>query len=327
MRPYWFQRLKKQVLAWFGQVMARPDQPNFQARFKACPSCGRFVDVGDSICEYCQGHVGHIQVSSTRFEVAGEGKIHLESTYAVFGLCTFFFVLSAVLSGQDARMPGEEFSLLDHLKGYLMPANGKVFVALGALVPFNIHETGEYWRFFTYMFLHGNVLHIIMNLSALAFLGPLVFSLFGLRRFWLLCLGCGAAGGLLSLVINGFLARHHLGSQGMTVGLSAALFGFLGAVYSYYRYSGDLGAAEKFRNAMVWGNALCLAITLLGLAVDNAAHLGGMFLGIFWGRQMFLHGSTRLAEKAERLLLLVLLLVWIFGSFQVLLRLVQSLEG
>lgn len=101
----------------------------------------------------------------------------------------FLFALTAILTYQNQLASQEDFGLFDQLRAYVLPSS-EAFWNLGASTTGAVLG-GQYWRLFTYMFLHGNILHIIFNLSALAFLGPLLFGVFGLRRFWLLTLGCG----------------------------------------------------------------------------------------------------------------------------------------
>lgn len=233
----------------------------------------------------------------------------------------FLFALTAILTYQNQLASQEDFGLFDQLRAYVLPSS-EAFWNLGASTTGAVLG-GQYWRLFTYMFLHGNILHIIFNLSALAFLGPLLFGVFGLRRFWLLTLGCGAAGALGSII--GHLFVFHSGSN--VVGLSAALFGYLGALYAYYRGTGDLGAAEKFKSYMIWGNVFCVVVTLLGMPIDNFAHLAGMFTGWGWGILMFRNASTKAMLWTERTLLILFAGTWLYGSFLVLRTLIPQIHG
>jgi rhomboid protease GluP len=54
--------------------------------------------------------------------------------------------------------------------------------------------SGEWWRMFSYLFVHANWLHLLMNLLGLWALGPFVERAFGWLRFSLIYLFAGFAG-------------------------------------------------------------------------------------------------------------------------------------
>jgi membrane associated rhomboid family serine protease len=83
------------------------------------------------------------------------------------------------------------------------------------------------WRLVTYQFLHDTrwVWHIFFNMLALFFLGPPLERHWGSRRFLPFYLMCGAAGGLLYLLLAGvgFLDRAPMiGASGSILGLLSA---------------------------------------------------------------------------------------------------------
>jgi membrane associated rhomboid family serine protease len=56
-----------------------------------------------------------------------------------------------------------------------------------------VHD--EWWRLLSYQFVHGNVLHLIINMFCLYSLGPVLEAVWGSRRYVLLYLIAGWAGG------------------------------------------------------------------------------------------------------------------------------------
>ncbi|MES1177298.1 MAG: rhomboid family intramembrane serine protease [Myxococcales bacterium] len=78
---------------------------------------------------------------------------------------------------------------------------------------------GQWWRLFSYMFVHGNLVHLVMNMAGLWVLGPLVERTFGRLRFALIYLASGVAACSLYL----FLPANSL------VGASGCIMGLLGA--------------------------------------------------------------------------------------------------
>lgn len=121
---------------------------------------------------------------------------------------------------------------------WFLIANAAVFFA-GAIIPplgswlinwFSIDPRSWFtaiqpWRLVSYQFLHGNLLHILLNMMVLFFLGPTLEKHWGGRRFILFYLGCGIAAGLsflLLMVIGVVGAAPLLGASGAILGVLAA---------------------------------------------------------------------------------------------------------
>jgi rhomboid protease GluP len=86
----------------------------------------------------------------------------------------------------------------------------------------------------------------------------------------------GSVCGFLLSSVLGLLPLPLFGSQ-VTVGASAAIFGFLGALVHYGRRSGSSHIGQAgLQYALIMG--VLGFIPLFGMRVDNAAHLGG-FIG------------------------------------------------
>lgn len=76
--------------------------------------------------------------------------------------------------------------------------------------------------FVTYMFLHGNYTHVILNCVWLLAFGPVVAARFGTLRFLVFFLLCGIAGAAVYLALN-------WGSEAPVIGASGAISGLMGA--------------------------------------------------------------------------------------------------
>ncbi len=81
---------------------------------------------------------------------------------------------------------------------------------------------GQFWQVLTYLFLHGNALHLILNMLMLVFLGAEVERAVGARHF----LGIYALSGVLGGAGWLFLTYPY---EGICVGASGAIFGLLSA--------------------------------------------------------------------------------------------------
>lgn len=137
--------------------------------------------------------------------------------------------------------------------------------------------TGQYWRFFTPMFLHGGFIHLALNMAFLWQFCPQLERIYGPGIFLALYLFAGTAGDVASWY------GHH-GYAG--IGASGALFG-VAAAY--------LGLHQRFRmfdRGQMRTLAIYLAVFLVlgfstgaslgGARIDNWAHLGGAVGGLLF---------------------------------------------
>jgi rhomboid protease GluP len=143
----------------------------------------------------------------------------------------------------------------------------------GAKYPPAIFGLHQWWRLITAGFLHGGILHILMNSWVIFDLGAQVEEFFGTSRYLVLY--------FLSN-IGGFLASSYW-SGSISVGASAALFGLIGAMIALgMKTQSSMGAAMKahYTQWAVYGLIMGL---LPGFHVDNAAHIGGLITGFLVG--------------------------------------------
>ncbi|HEX9028430.1 MAG TPA: rhomboid family intramembrane serine protease [Anaerolineales bacterium] len=133
--------------------------------------------------------------------------------------------------------------------------------------------SGQVWRLFTPMFLHGSILHIGFNMYALYLFGPGLERHYGHWRFLLLYLLGGFCGNVMSFLF----------SSAPSLGSSTAIFGLLGAegVFLYQNRSLFGGAAQRALLNIVMVAAVNL---LIGLSpgIDNWGHVGGLLGGVLF---------------------------------------------
>jgi rhomboid protease GluP len=129
----------------------------------------------------------------------------------------------------------------------------------------------------TSCFLHGSVLHLLLNMLVLWQVGPLLERAIGSARFFPLYLAAGIVGSASSAIWGRFFG------QTVSVGASGALCGLIAAATV-------VGVrTEGWRGELTVGMGRWLAlIVLLGLIralnprisqIDNAAHIGGAIAG------------------------------------------------
>ncbi|XP_061359801.1 RHOMBOID-like protein 5 [Gastrolobium bilobum] len=154
---------------------------------------------------------------------------------------------------------------------------------LGALEKNLVVNDNEAWRFFSCMFLHAGVVHLLANMFSLLFVGVRLEKEFGFLRIGLLYILSGFGGSLLSILD----LKESATVNTISVGASGALFGLLGAMLS-----------ELLTNWTIYANkvtlqcaALISLLVIIGLNlavgflphVDNSAHIGGFIAGFFLG--------------------------------------------
>jgi rhomboid protease GluP len=128
--------------------------------------------------------------------------------------------------------------------------------------------SGEWWRFFTPIFIHIGLLHLLMNTLALYYLGTMVERLYGNFRFFMIYLAAGFTGVLASFIY----------SPNLSAGASGAIFGCFGALLYYGISNPRLFWRTLGLNILVvLGINLAFGFTIPG--IDNAGHIGGLIGG------------------------------------------------
>ena len=79
------------------------------------------------------------------------------------------------------------------------------------------------WTFFTYMFVHGGLLHLLGNMLMLFVFGTAVENRMGSRTFILYYLLCGAGAAVFSLGLSGIMqVSPFIGASGAVLGVALA---------------------------------------------------------------------------------------------------------
>jgi rhomboid protease GluP len=233
-----------------------------------CIQCGRKLPpliFGKKICQWCVQHEaqqrGEIAEDATQPVVPApwvrRGQSTITLTQILFGANVAVFLAMAFGSG----------SALDF--------QGQMLVRVGANYgPLTL--TGQWWRLFTYMFLHGGLIHIAINMWCLWDLGAMCESLYGRWTYGAIYLTTGVAGGLGSLVWN---------PMTFTVGASGAIFGLAGALIASV-YLGEFSMPSFAMKDTLRSLLFFAAFIVFGFAfpgIDNACHIGGLVSGLIFG--------------------------------------------
>lgn len=214
-----------------------------------CPDCMRAASVGFQCPECVAAGAKTVRPGRTVFggRVSGDTS---RISITIIGLCVAVFLAGLLLGERDLQ---ERFG---NVTGPVLFADGGV----GGVAD------GQYYRLFTAAFLHAGVLHLALNMFALAQLGPALESALGRVRFLVLYLLSALGGSTLSFLVSD---RNTLG-----VGASGAIFGLFGAYYIVVRHLGG-----ETRSILVL-LAVNLVITFTIPIIDWRAHLGGLVTGV-----------------------------------------------
>jgi len=94
-----------------------------------------------------------------------------------------------------------------------------------ALIPSQVLN-GQIWQFFTYSFLHADVMHLVLNCLVLAFLGAEIESLWGTKRFLVFYFICTTAAAFFYMLAQLLISNPMYMSLPM-VGASGGIYGLL----------------------------------------------------------------------------------------------------
>lgn len=171
--------------------------------------------------------------------------------YILIGLNVLVFILPYLLGAGDPAA----------YQNYLILQYGKVNSAI---------EAGEYYRLLTSTFLHGGILHLVLNMYSLYVLGQVLLERIASWKFLFVYLVAGVFGSIFSFLLN----------NSISIGASGAVFGLVGLIMA-------IGIKDRNRPLVnsVWQIVLInVAFGLLNYqTIDNWAHLGGFISGILLG--------------------------------------------
>lgn len=147
------------------------------------------------------------------------------------------------------------------------------------------------WGPFTYMFLHGSLMHVAVNMLVLFFFGPPLEARWGEREFLKFYVICGLGG----------VALSYLFLPAWVVGASAAVYGVMLAfamnwpnvpIYVW----GIFPVQAKYLVGFLFVVSLLSAVQGSSDGVAHFAHLGGLAAGFF-----YLKADWRPKQQVERL--------------------------
>jgi len=149
------------------------------------------------------------------------------------------------------------------------------------------------WQPFTYIFLHGGLWHLLINMLVLWMFGCDLERVWGQRKFYTYFFTCGVGAGLIVIVAELLpMAWHHMPSGVPTVGASGAIYGVL------------VACAVLFPDRQIWLIPFPVTLSMrvyvsimvaieffseltsgTGDNVSHVCHLGGIVIGYLYLRR------------------------------------------
>ena len=167
-----------------------------------------------------------------------------------------------------------------------------LFIEWFGLIPLAATRGLRIWQPFTYLFLHGGLWHILINMLVLWMFGADLERAWGKRRFLNYYFLTGVGAGVINIAVK--MSFYPLGSGSQlipTIGASGAIYGVL------------IAAAMVFPDRQVWLIPFPVMlpmkayVTVMGAIaffgtlgvggdnVSNISHLGGMLVGYLYLRR------------------------------------------
>lgn len=200
-------------------------------------------------------------------------KKKLFVTYILMGLCFLMYIVTLIMGGSNV-----------------------IYLILGAnYAP--LVKNGEIFRLITYAFLHGSIIHLLVNMYSLFIVGRQIENNFGKVRLLIIYFISALSGGLLSALF----------SDGISIGASGAIFGLLGALL-YFGLHFRLYLTDALISKIIPIIILNLLIGFTVTGIDNACHIGGLIGGFLASMAV---GVPEVDNKKDRINGIILLLIYI----------------
>lgn len=187
--------------------------------------------------------------------------------------------------GPGPVSPAVKYLIIANVAMFLVSIVYPPVIGYLGLRPADVIQQYFAWQIVTYMFLHGGILHILLNMLALWMFGTDLERTWGTRFFVKYYFVTGVGAGLLVLLVA--LLPWSAGIRtfyALTIGASGAIYGLLLASALYFPdrpiYIYAIFPIKTKYFVMIFGAiAFLSSITDAGGGVSHFAHLGGLAIG------------------------------------------------
>lgn len=197
-------------------------------------------------------------------------------TYFVVAFCTIMMIVTFAVNGWK----------FEPLKvNPLIGPSSDTLVSCGARETNLIVNHGEWFRLFSPLVLHAGLVHYVINMLAMWYIGGAVEQSHGFVTAAVLFILPAVGGNILSAICL---------PQYISVGASGGIFGLIGACFAdiclnwnllFLRTTTDDDTRHRHTMVLLWLFVDIIVNCLIGFTplVDNFTHLGGFFYGLACG--------------------------------------------
>jgi rhomboid protease GluP len=244
-------------------------------KLNTCHHCRAFFDADQTVCPHCGTSIVARRVRERGGIVDRIVPRPGAVTIALIGANILLYVAMLLVQKQSS--------------GFGEVAGGTMFRFGG-----NVRETitgGEWYRLVCSVFLHFSIWHILFNCYALNIVGQVAERFYGPAKFFAVYVFMGLTASLVSLIYNN-LDQLHIW---IGAGASGAIMGVMGLIIAFaHRRKMD----EVKYLLMRWAVIVIVFGFIIG--ADNAAHIGGLVVGLALGSFLKTEEITRLSPAAVR---------------------------
>lgn len=168
--------------------------------------------------------------------------------------------------------PGDVGQFQTFINALSKPSSEYLFHYGASFGPANIEQP---WRLLTAGFLHGGLMHIMMNMWCIYALGFFTERMLGNYTYAIIFLCSAVAGNILGTTSPQAI---------VSVGASGGISGIFGALFCFFLVHKKLlnpDMYQRFRKMFMYMIILTVVIGFIMPNIDNRAHLGGFLMGIF----------------------------------------------
>jgi rhomboid protease GluP len=227
------------------------------SKLKMCQSCRGLIAASESTCPLC-GVESHY-ASRSRSISEADSTFSWSVTMMLITANILVYIFSLWLTMRFPEQSGRP-----RVTDILAPS-GTANYFLG-LVMKPLVLAGEYWRLLSYGFLHGDLIHILLNSFGLIQVGRMAEEVYGGAKYFVLYVVSIISGGVVVVLANSG-----------AVGASAAVFGLIGAMAVYGYKRGDAFGRALKASMVQW--LLYGFLMSLMPGISFAGHAGGLIGG------------------------------------------------
>ncbi len=200
-----------------------------------------------------------------------------------------------IMGASQRLLPGVKTLLIVNVAVYLLQQflDPRLTMTLG-VTPTRVLQDLAVYQLITYMFLHGNFFHILINMFVLWMFGREIEQTWGTKRFVWYYLLTGLAGGIFTVVFQPNFTLPTIGASGAIYGLLAA-YAVMFPNRTIYLF---LVVPIKVKYAVVLfvGLELLASMNATSDGIGHWAHLGGAAVGF-----LYLKLDWRLSRAARKI--------------------------